>query len=216
MKQPKAIIFDLDGVIVDTAKYHYEAWKKIANDLGFDFTKEQNEHLKGVSRVESLNKILKWGGIELDQDEKNVLLDSKNEHYLSLISHMDDTELLEGIPALLGKLVEEKVPFALGSASKNARLILDTLHLSNVFTAIVDGTDVTKAKPDPEVFLIAAKRLGYEPNDCIVVEDSQAGIQAANIAGMVSVGIGNEDALGESKVLLEDTSQLTFDLLNGL
>ncbi len=216
MKQPKAIIFDLDGVIVDTAKFHYEAWKKIANDLGLDFTKAQNEHLKGVSRVESLNKILKWSGVTLNQEEKDVLLEAKNKHYLSLISHMDETELLEGIPVLLGKLVEAKVPFALGSASKNARLILDILHLSNLFSAIVDGTDVTKAKPDPEVFLIAAERLGYKPEDCIVVEDSKAGIQAARTAGMVSVGIGAEDVLGEADVILDDTSQLTYDLLSGL
>ena len=210
----KAIIFDLDGVIVDTAKYHYLAWRKIANDLGFDFTEEQNEMLKGVSRVQSLEFLLKIGGVTLSPSDKEKLLRDKNEHYLSLISHMDSSELLEGISDLLDTLYENKIPFALGSASKNARLILDSLHLTKMFTAIVDGNEVQKAKPDPEVFLIAAKRLGYKPENCIVVEDAQAGIQAANSVGMISVGIGKKENLHESKYLLNSTKELTFEFIN--
>jgi len=210
----KAIIFDLDGVIVDTAKYHYLAWRKIANDLGFDFSEAQNESLKGVSRVQSLDYLLKAGSIQLSEKEKNKLLKEKNEHYLSLISHMNEGELLDGIAELLRQLNLNKIPFALGSASKNARMILDALHLTSVFTAIVDGNDVTKAKPDPEVFLIAAQRLGINPKNCIVVEDSQAGIQAANKVDMISIGIGEKNVLFEAKFLLPDTSQLTFEFFN--
>jgi beta-phosphoglucomutase len=216
MNPKKAIIFDLDGVIVDTAKYHYLAWRKIALDLGFDFSEAQNEMLKGVSRVQSLEFLLESGQVTLSQSEKERLLREKNEHYLSLISHMNETELLEGIPALLRALRAHQIPFALGSASKNARLILDALHLTDWFTAIVDGNEVTQAKPDPEVFLKAAQKLGYQPEDCIVIEDSQAGIQAANAVGMTSVGIGSKEVLYESQFLLENTAQLTYEFLKEL
>ena len=216
MNHNKAIIFDLDGVIVDTAKYHYLAWRKIALDLGFDFSEVQNEKLKGVSRVQSLEYLLESGNVQLSQARKDELLHAKNQHYLSLISDMDASEMLEGIPQLLKDLRQHQVPFALGSASKNARLILDALHLTDWFTAIVDGNEVTQAKPDPEVFLIAAQKLGYKPEDCIVVEDSQAGIQAANAVGMTSVGIGSKEVLYESQFLLENTAQLTFEFLKEL
>lgn len=216
MKSKKAIIFDLDGVIVDTAKYHYLAWKKIANDLGIEFSPEQNEMLKGVSRVQSLEKILELGKVQLSQKEKDKLLFDKNEHYLALISGMNKSELLTGIPDLIEGLVKEKIPFALGSASKNARHILDTLDLTQYFTAVVDGTDVTLAKPDPEVFLIAAERLRYHPLDCIVIEDSVAGIKAANSVGMLSVGIGDEEVLGEADFVLNNTSLLTLNFIQKL
>jgi len=212
----KAIIFDLDGVIVDTAKYHYLAWRKIALDLGFDFSEAQNEMLKGVSRVQSLEYLLESGHVQLSQARKEALLHAKNQHYLSLISDMDASEMLEGISQLLQDLRQHQVPFALGSASKNARLILDALHLTDWFTAIVDGNEVTQAKPDPEVFLKAAQKLGYQPVDCIVIEDSQAGIQAANAVGMISVGIGSKEVLYESQFLLENTAQLTYEFLKEL
>jgi len=212
----KAIIFDLDGVIVDTAKYHYIAWRKIANDLGFDFSERENEALKGVSRVQSLEFILQKGNIELTQSKKDQLLVSKNEHYLSLISHMDESELLPGILELLPVLHDAKIPFALGSASKNARRILNALNLTKLFTAIVDGTDVSKAKPDPEVFVIAARKICFAPKNCIVIEDSKAGIEAANSVNMISVGIGSNEVLGEADYVLKDTSELTVDFLKTL
>lgn len=213
MEHQKAIIFDLDGVIVDTAKYHYIAWRKIANDLGFDFSEAQNEQLKGVSRVQSLEYLLNIGKISLSQAEKNRLLDAKNEHYLSLISKMDTSELLEGIPELLFQLQQHQIPFGLGSASKNARLILDALQLTHSFSAIVDGNEVTKAKPDPEVFLIAAQKLGFKPEKCIVVEDSKAGIEAANAVNMVSVAIGDPIVLSEADYILSSTKELTFEFI---
>lgn len=212
----KAIIFDLDGVIVDTAKYHYIAWRKIANDLGFDFSEKENENLKGVSRVQSLDYILQTGNKILSQKEKDKLLFAKNEHYLSLISNMDNSEMLSGIAELIQGLHKENIPFALGSASKNARRILESLQLTSLFTAIVDGTDVSKAKPDPEVFVLAAKKICFTPKNCIVIEDSKAGIEAANCVNMISVGIGSEDVLGDADYVLKDTSELTLGFLKKL
>jgi len=212
----KAFIFDLDGVIVDTAKYHYLAWKELANSLGFDFTEQQNELLKGVSRVRSLEILLDIGNVELSQAEKDKHLQEKNEQYLSYIEKMDTGEILPGIPELLAFLKAEKIPFALGSASKNARLILENLKLLDDFDAIVDGNDVSTAKPDPEVFLIAAKRLGKEPKDCIVIEDAFAGVQAANSAGMTSIAIGDPEVLKGADYNLKSTKELTVALARQL
>ena len=212
----KAFIFDLDGVIVDTAKYHFLAWKELAESLGFDFTEEQNELLKGVSRVRSLEILLDIGKVQLSQEEKDKYLHEKNEQYLGFIAKMDSQEILPGIPELLAFLKAEQVPFALGSASKNARLILETLNLLTDFDAIVDGNDVSTAKPDPEVFLIAAEKLGKEPEDCIVIEDAFAGVQAANSAGMTSVAIGDPHVLTGADHNLRSTSELTVDLARRL
>ena len=209
----KAFIFDLDGVIVDTAKYHFLAWKNLANELGFDFTEKQNEQLKGVSRVRSLDILLKIGKIELSQEEKDRLLLQKNEEYLTYIEKMTADEILPGIPEVLDFLEKNKIPFALGSASKNAGLILEKVGLLNKFTAIVDGNDVSKAKPDPEVFLIAAKRLNTDPEYCIVIEDAVAGIEAAHNAGMFSIGIGDPVHLNAADINLKNTKELTPDLI---
>lgn len=209
----KAFIFDLDGVIVDTAKYHYKAWKKLANDLGFDFTLEQNELLKGVSRVRSLEILLSIGNVQLSQEKKERIMQDKNEHYLQFISQMGQEEILDGIHEVLLYLKEENIPFSLGSASKNARLILRQLELIDLFDAIVDGNDVSKAKPDPEVFLIAADKLGIEPKNCVVVEDAIAGVQAANTAQMISIGIGDINTLNEADYNLISTSELTIDFI---
>ncbi len=212
----KAFIFDLDGVIVDTAKYHYLAWRELANQLGFDFTEAQNERLKGVSRVRSLEILLDIGKVHLEEDQKSTYLKEKNEHYLQYIAKMDHTEILPGIDSLLHYLKLNKIPFSLGSASKNARLILETLDLIDLFDAIVDGNDVSTAKPDPEVFLIAAEKLGVAPEDCIVVEDAQAGIEAANKAGMTSIGIGDATILHEADFMLDNTNGLTIDFVQEL
>ncbi len=212
----KAFIFDLDGVIVDTAKYHFLAWKELADSLGFDFTEDQNELLKGVSRVRSLEILLGIGNVQLSQVEKDKYLQEKNKQYLSYIEKMDTREILPGIPELLSFLKAEKIPFALGSASKNARLILENLKLLDDFDAIVDGNDVSTAKPDPEVFLIAAERLGKDPKDCIVIEDAFAGVQAANSAGMTSVAIGDPEVLRGADYNLMSTKELTVTLARQL
>lgn len=212
----KAFIFDLDGVIVDTAKYHFLAWRELANQLGFDFTEEQNEQLKGVSRVRSLEILLGIGKMELEDDVKVKLLHEKNEQYLQYIAKMDHTEILPGIDDLLNYLKLQGISFSLGSASKNARLILETLNLIDMFDAVVDGNDVSTAKPDPEVFLIAAKKLGVQPEDCVVIEDAQAGVEAANKAGMTSIGIGDSKVLAEADFNLNSTDELTIDFVQKL
>lgn len=216
MKNDKAFIFDLDGVIVDTAKYHYKAWKKLANDLGFDFTLEQNELLKGVSRVRSLEILLDIGKVSLPEDEKVKIMQDKNEHYLAYITQMGQDEILDGMHDVLVYLKKHDVPFSLGSASKNARLILKQLQLIDLFDAIVDGNDVSKAKPDPEVFLIAAQKLEVAPENCIVIEDAIAGVEAANNAGMTSIGIGESDTLNNASQVFNSTSELTIDVINEL
>ncbi|MEY4876437.1 MAG: Beta-phosphoglucomutase [Bacteroidota bacterium] len=200
----KAFIFDLDGVIVDTAKYHFLAWQKIASELGIEFTPEHNEHLKGVSRVRSLDIILELGKINASQEDKNKWLIQKNEDYLSYLVNMNQSEVLEGVLPILQFLKEKNQLIALGSASKNARPILEKTNIIQYFDAIVDGNDVINAKPDPEVFLQAAKLLNVNPEDAIVFEDSVAGIQAANIANMTSVGIGEESILNEAKFIFKD------------
>ncbi len=200
----KAFIFDLDGVIVDTAKYHFLAWQKIASDLGIEFTPEHNEELKGVSRVRSLDIILKLGNIQASEENKNKWLIQKNEDYLSYIEHMDETEILPGVLNILEFIKEKKQLIGLGSASKNARPILEKVNILHLFDAIVDGNDVTNAKPDPEVFLRAAKLLNASNENSMVFEDSVAGIQAANIANMTSIGIGDERILHEAKYNFKD------------
>jgi beta-phosphoglucomutase len=212
----KAFIFDLDGVIVDTAKYHYLAWKKIADKLSIEFTHEHNELLKGVSRVRSLDIILELGKIEASQEDKNKWLFEKNENYLSYLVDMDNSEILPGVMPILDYLKEQKQLIALGSASKNARPILEKTGILSYFDVIVDGNDVSNAKPDPEVFLIAAKLLGVKPEDSIVFEDSVAGVQAANIGGMTSVGIGEAATLHEAKYLLKDFTQIDKSFIDKL
>jgi len=216
MNNKIAFIFDLDGVIVDTAKYHFLAWRNLANSLGFDFTKEQNEQLKGVSRVASLEILLKIGNIELSDEEKQALLIQKNEEYLSYVNNMTADEILPGVSDMLNFLIKNDIKFALGSASKNAPLILEKVGLINKFTAIVDGNQVSKAKPDPEVFLLGAKKLEMSPTKCVVLEDAIAGVKAANAANMTSIGIGNESILNEADYVFEDTSKITTEFLKSL
>ncbi|APS39210.1 beta-phosphoglucomutase [Salegentibacter sp. T436] len=216
MKTTKGVIFDLDGVIVDTAKFHFLAWRKLANDLGFDFTKAQNEQLKGVSRVESLKKILEWGELELSKTEFKRQMALKNENYLSYVAKMDDDEILPGVQKVIDYLIENNIPFALGSASKNARNILKKINLLEKFDAIVDGNDVSKAKPDPEVFLIAAEKININPENSIVFEDSVAGVQAANNANMMSIGIGEKEILVEADYVFNDFTEIDIDFIKKL
>lgn len=212
----KGFIFDLDGVIVDTAKFHYLAWRKLANNFGFDITEDQNEQLKGISRLRSLEIILEWGKVNLSQDEFMEQMALKNDNYLSYIASMTKKDLLPGVSNLIDYLSENNIPFALGSASKNARIILEKTGLIQKFDAVVDGNDVTIAKPNPEVFLIAASKLKIKPGNCIVFEDSVAGIQAANAAEMISVGIGEKDILNEADFVFSDFNEIKIDFINQL
>lgn len=209
----KGFIFDLDGVIVDTAKYHFLAWRKLANSIGVDFTSEQNEQLKGVSRVKSLEKILAWGNKTISEAQFSELMHSKNEDYLSYIETMTSEEILPDVVKVLDFLKEHNQAIALGSASKNARVILEKVELLDYFDTIVDGTNVTKAKPDPEVFLNAASQLDITPAKCIVFEDSVAGVQAANTANMTSIGIGTVNVLGEANEVYADFTEMPISYL---
>lgn len=192
------VIFDLDGVIVDTAKYHFLAWKDLAGQLGFEFSEAQNELLKGVSRVRSLEILLGIGKVELTKAQKQEYLISKNEHYLEYIHKMGPEEILPGAIELLDKLDELGIKYVLGSASKNAPLILKQVNLLSRFSGIVDGNSVSTAKPDPEVFLIGAQKLNLKPEQCVVFEDAIAGVEAANRAAMLSIGIGDKITLKEA------------------
>lgn len=212
----KAFIFDLDGVIVDTAKFHFVAWNQIANQFGFEISVHQNEQLKGVSRVKSLDLILEWGGIELNQKQKDDLLIQKNETYLDYINLLNKADILPGIVDALTYLKSKNIAIALGSASKNALPILKKLKIKSFFDTIVDGNIVEKAKPNPEVFLIAANKLHLLPEYCVVVEDAQAGIEAAKNAKMISVGVGSKEILMNADYILEDTSKLSKKFIDEL
>jgi beta-phosphoglucomutase len=216
MTNKKAFIFDLDGVIVDTAKYHFLAWQKLAQELGIEFTPEHNEELKGVSRVRSLDIILELGNVTASQEDKNKWLFQKNEDYLSYLVDIDESEILPGVLPVLHYLKDKNQLIALGSASKNARPILEKTGILPLFDAIVDGNDVSNAKPDPEVFLRAAQLLNAKNEDAIVFEDSVAGVQAANIANMTSVGIGDDKILHEAKYNFKDFTFIDVSFIEAL
>ena len=188
-------LFDLDGVLVDTAKYHFLAWKDLAQELSIPFTKEDNELLKGVSRMRSFEIILELGGRSMTEAEKSAYCTKKNEVYLSYIDRLQKDEILPGVREFLTAAKSASIPFALGSARKNARRILEKLELTALFDAVIDGTVVASAKPDPEVFLKGAEALGLAAENCIVFEDSVAGIEAAHRGNMRAVGVGTQAAL---------------------
>ncbi len=209
----KAFIFDLDGVIVDTAKFHFLAWKKLADSLNINFTHEINEQLKGVSRVRSLEIILSQGNVQASQEDKNNWLVQKNEDYLAFVHQMDKSEILPRVEEVLQFLKANNQYVVLGSASKNARPILEKVNILHYFDVLVDGNDVTNAKPDPEVFLQGANQVQVAYKDAIVFEDSVAGIQAANVAGMTSVGIGEKEVLHESDFCFRDFTEMSNDFI---
>lgn len=204
----KGALFDLDGVIVDTAKYHYLAWKRLADELRFEFTEAHNERLKGVSRVRSLEILLEIGGIDIGDALKQEMLRLKNEWYLEYIYKMPKEEILPGAREYIEGLKAQGVKVALGSASKNAPLILERLEITDLFEAIIDGNSVSAAKPDPDVFLQGAKALGLAPEACVVYEDAEAGIEAAHRAGMKAVGIGTAELLPEADLHIQNLGEL--------
>jgi beta-phosphoglucomutase len=214
MEKISACIFDLDGVVVDTAKYHFIAWKSIANELGFDFTLEDNERLKGVSRMTSLDILLSIGGVELDQETKLKLADKKNKNYLEYILKMTPDEILPGVKEFITELRSNEVKIALGSASKNAMTILNQLELTDYFDVIVDGTHVSNAKPDPEVFLKGAELLKVAPSECVVFEDAEAGVEAAINGKMKCVGIGSPEVLGKANFVVPGFVGFSISQLN--
>jgi len=209
----KACIFDLDGVIVDTAVYHYKAWKRLANELGFDFTEEDNEKLKGVSRTRSLELILQWGGISKTETEKEELATRKNNWYVEMINQMTPDEILPGAKNFLITCKDAGLKTALGSASKNSMTILNKINLADLFDAIIDGNKVSKPKPDPEVFLKGAEELNVAPANCVVFEDAIAGVEAAINGGMKVIGIGSPKVLTGANLVVSGLNEMTLEKL---
>ena len=187
----KGLIFDLDGVLVTTEHNHFIAWKNTAEILGIPFNEEDNEQLKGISRVDSLKKILELGNKSISDETFNELLTKKNEYYLNSIADINQSNLLPGVLSVLKNAQLHGIKCAVGSSSKNARFILSKLQIDSYFSVIVDGNDVSFPKPHPEVFLKGAQQMGLEPFECIVFEDAKSGVQAAKEGGFTAIGVGN-------------------------
>jgi beta-phosphoglucomutase len=216
MNNIQACLFDLDGVIVDTAVYHYKAWKRLANELGFDFTEEQNELLKGVSRVRSLEIILEIGGVTKTDAEKEQLATRKNTWYVDMINQMRPDEILPGAREFVQACRDAGIKTALGSASKNSMTILEKINMVDLFDAIIDGNKVSKAKPDPEVFLKGAEAVGVAPSACVVFEDAIAGVEAAIKGGMKVVGIGSPSVLKGANLVVKGLKEMSLEKLKTL
>ena len=206
----KACIFDLDGVICDTAKYHFTAWQHIANSFGIEFNLLDNESLKGVSRVDSLSQILKKGNKTITDEEFQSALIKKNEEYLTLVASMRNDEILPGVEDFLQTLKDNNIKIGLGSASKNAPLILEKIGLTHYFDSIIDGNQVEKGKPSPEVFLKGAKALNVDPLNAVVFEDAVAGVEAANRGGFLSIGVGDNHILRNAKLVITGFENFTL------
>jgi beta-phosphoglucomutase len=201
----KAAIFDLDGVIVDTAHYHFVAWQRLASELGISFTAEDNERLKGVSRMRSLEIILEIGGVQKSEAEKETLATRKNGWFVDYIKGVRPDEIFPGVKPLIEALRAQGVKVALASSSKNARMVLQNLQIENLFDGYVDGTMITHSKPHPEIFLKAAQQLNVTPAECVVFEDAEAGVEAALAAGMKCVGVGTPENVGRAHRVVRST-----------
>lgn len=217
MQEIKAVIFDLDGVVVDTAIFHYKAWKRLADEYGFDFTPEHNERLKGISRLESLDILLSIGGIEIESaEERNRIANIKNDWYRDYILKMTPNDILPGVKNFLIDLKNTNYKIAIGSSSKNANTILERIGFDSFFDAVVDGLQISKSKPDPEVFLKAAAKLNIHPENCIVFEDAAAGIEAAKRAGMLAIGVGKYEHLSNADKVIPDFRNMNVLMIDNL
>jgi beta-phosphoglucomutase len=212
----QAAIFDLDGVIIDTAHYHYIAWKRLASEFGITLTPVHNELLKGVSRLRSLEIILSLGKIELPDQQKEQLAEKKNKWFVEYIESIRPEEIYPGVRELLKVLKKKNIKVGLASSSKNAPRVIELLGIARDFDTIVDGTMITHTKPDPEIFLLAAHKLGIAPVDCIVFEDAEAGVEAALAAGMKCVGVGSAEQLGKANKVIARTGDFDVQWLDGL
>jgi beta-phosphoglucomutase len=216
MMQTAACIFDLDGVIVDTARYHFLAWKRLTDQLGIHFTIEDNERLKGVSRMASLEIILEIGNVKMDEHKKLEYATLKNKWYVEYISKMTPAEILPGSITFINELRKADIRTAIGSASKNTPMILERVGISELFDAVSDGNIISKAKPDPEVFLKAAEMVHVSPDACVVFEDAVAGVQAALNAKMKCVGIGSPDILTKAHYVVRGLYEMNLAKLKTL
>jgi beta-phosphoglucomutase len=212
----QACIFDLDGVIVDTAHYHFLAWKRLADELGITLTEKDNERLKGVSRLRSMDILLELGGREMDPEEKERLANKKNVWFVDYVERMIPEEIFPGVKDLIEKLRANGIKVALASSSKNANTVIQLLHIENLFDTIVDGNMIVNSKPDPEIFLLAASRLGVAPENCLVFEDAEAGVEAALAAGMKCVGVGSTEQLSKANRIVTTTGHFKYEELKAL
>lgn len=212
MAKIKALLFDLDGVIVSTEKNHFEAWRATAAELGIVFTEEHNEALKGVNRVDSLRKILDLGNKTVSDEAFESLLLFKNNMYLASITHLNPLNLLPGVLDLLNKAKVLGIKLGIGSSSKNAPMILERLGIKDMFDVVIDGNGVKFPKPDPEVFLNGAKALGLTPSECIVFEDAQSGVQAAKAGGFFVIGVGNPFLVGLANDYYDNLNNFSLEL----
>jgi beta-phosphoglucomutase len=214
----KACIFDLDGVIVDTAHYHFLAWKRLADELGIAFNAADNERLKGVSRMDSLNILLQIGAMTLNRSTKEQLADKKNTWFVEYIENMSPDEIFPGVKRLLKKLRSAGIKIAIASSSKNAKRVVELLKIKDDFDTIIDGNMIVNTKPDPEIFLLAASKIRIDPKDCVVFEDAEAGVEAALAAGMKCVGIGSVNQLNKANKIVMRIADFQYEdlrLLNG-
>ena len=207
----KACIFDLDGVIVDTARYHYLAWKRLAEEFDYDLTPEDNERLKGVSRMDSLEVVLELSGARVSEHEKVQLANKKNAWFRDFIERMIPEEIFPGVRPLIQEMKAAGLKIALASSSKNAETVIELLGIRSAFDVIVDGTMIAKSKPDPEIFLLTAQKLNIPPEACVVFEDAEAGVDAALAAGMKCVGVGDPRLLGHAHKVVSRTSDFIID-----
>lgn len=212
----KAAIFDLDGVIVDTAHYHYIAWKRLASEFGINLTPSQNELLKGVSRMKSLEIILDMGKVNLSEGEKEKLAERKNKWFVEYIESIRPEEIFPGVKELLAQIRQQGIKTGLASSSKNAPRVIELLGIASEFDTLVDGTMIVHTKPDPEIFLLTARNLGVKPAACVVFEDAEAGVEAAKAAGMKCVGVGSVDQLSKADRVIARTGDFNLAWLDQL
>jgi beta-phosphoglucomutase len=212
----KACIFDLDGVIVDTAHYHFLAWQRLGKELGVDLTEKENERLKGVSRMQSLQIILDLGKVNISKDRKESLADRKNEWFVEYVEAMKPTEIFPGVAKLISAIRKKGIKVALASSSKNAPRVIELLGIAKLFDALVDGSMIIDTKPDPEIFLLAAQKLNIKPEHCVVFEDAEAGVEAAIRAGMKCVGVGSAAILGKANKIVTKTADFKVEELESL
>jgi beta-phosphoglucomutase len=212
----KACIFDLDGVIIDTAHYHFLAWKRLANELGTDLTLVENERLKGVSRMRSLDIVLEIGGLTRTGKEKEELATKKNTWFVDYIKGIKPSEMYPGVKELIQQIRARNIKVALASSSKNADMVIQLLDIEKEFDVVINGNMIVLTKPEPEIFLLAAKKLGIDPAYCLVFEDAEAGVEAAIRAGMKCVGVGSAEQLGKATIIVKHTADFVLKNLDTL
>jgi beta-phosphoglucomutase len=212
----KGCIFDLDGVIVDTAHYHFLAWKRLANELGYNLTESENERLKGVSRMKSLDIILDLAGVSLNEEHREILATKKNIWFIEYVEQMTPDEIFAGVKPLLRELKSNGIKVGLASSSKNAKTVIRLLRIQDEFAAIVDGNMIRHTKPHPEIFLTTAEKMALDPHECVVIEDAEAGVEAALAAGMKCIGIGSPILLQKANKVFSKTSDVRLSTLREL